>query len=187
MDEHTMASRETRNEAPDDQQVPIQIVCVYDQSDQQWYDDLKTYLVLWERARKITWLDIQAGADTAQTLEAYLQRADLIVLLLSPIFFVSHPCYNAIRLALHEQEQRPVPVVPILAHACAWQESPCGGLKALPEHALPLAQWTRPEQAYSQIRAGLVRLFPGLSTDGQPDRPRLFQARDLPRGYAANT
>jgi hypothetical protein len=42
---------------------------------------------------------------------------------------------------------------------------------------------SRGEQAYGQIRAGLVRLLPGLSADGQPGRPRLFQARDLPKGY----
>ena len=109
-------------------------------------------------------------------MQEHLRRADLILLLLSPTFFAVHTCYTAMICALQEKKQRQVPVVPIIARRCDWKASACSSLKALPDSALPLAEWTHPEQAYDQICAGLARLIPGLSISGQPVRPRLFQA-----------
>jgi WD40 repeat protein len=159
------------------------VVCVCASSDQQWYEEIKTYLVLWERSGTLTWLDVPAGANTSHTQGDHLLHADLILLLLSPTFFAVHRCYDALFRALHEREQRQVPVVPIIVHACDWQESAAGALRPLPDSALPLAEWTHPERAYGQIRAGLARLLSGLFPAEPYLRPRVFQARDLPQGY----
>ena len=116
-------------------------------------------------------------------MQEHLRRADLILLLLSPTFFAVHTCYTAMICALQEKKQRQVPVVPIIARRCDWKASACSSLKALPDSALPLAEWTHPEQAYDQICAGLARLIPGLSISGQPVRPRLFQAPDFRKDH----
>ena len=175
-----MESREAQESIP----TPQKIVCVFAPSDHQWYQDLKTFLVLWERTNKILWLEMQAG-HTRQTMQAYLRQANLILLLASPTFFDDHACYGAMLFAVQEQGQRQVPVVPILARACDWKESECSQMLALPDNELPSAEWEHQERAYENIRAGLARLIPGLSTQAVtlPGRPRLFQARDLPKGY----
>ncbi|HEY1349751.1 MAG TPA: toll/interleukin-1 receptor domain-containing protein [Ktedonobacteraceae bacterium] len=178
-----MESRETSTGARDKWQQPARVVCVCASSDQQWYEQIKMYLVLWERSGTLAWLDVPAGADTSHTLRDHLRHADLILLLLSPTFFAVHHCYDALLRALHEHDQRQVPVVPIIARACDWQESAAGALRPLPDNALPLAEWTHPEHAYGQIRVGLAHLLPGLLPPEPYLRPRLFQARDLPREY----
>jgi len=137
------------------------IVCVYTQNDESFYRELQTCLSLWQREKYIQWLEIPAGSDRERTMQAHLQQADLILLLISPDFFAKDYCYSAMKTSLQEHARRQMPVVPILARASAWKESACGGLHPLPADEQPIAQWTYPEQAYEEIRFGLVRLLSG--------------------------
>lgn len=137
------------------------IVCVYTQNDESFYRQLQTYLSLWQRERFIQWLETPAGSNAEDTMQAHLKHADLILLLISPDFFAQDPCYTAMKTALQEQAKRQVPVVPILARASAWKGSACGSLHTLPEDEQPIAEWRHPEQAYEDIRSGLVLLLPG--------------------------
>ena len=93
-------------------------------------------------------------------MQAYLQQAHLILLLISPDFFAYDPCYQAMHIALQERARRQVPVVPVLARASSWKGSMCGNLLALPGNEQPIAEWVHPEQAYEEIRSGLARLLP---------------------------
>ncbi len=137
------------------------IVCVYMQNDESFYRNLQTYLSVWQRERYIQWLELSAGSDVKQMLQAHLQQADLILLLISPDFFAQEQCYTAMLAALQEQLLRHIPVVPILARTSLWKESDCGGLRALPGNTQPIAEWFHPEQAYEAIRFGLARLLSG--------------------------
>src|SRR5258708_28244090 len=120
------------------QTTSLAIICVYAQTDKIFYTNLKTYLNLWEREQKIVWLEIQAGNDIDLTINANLQQADIILLLLSSKFLVSDECYMAMKTALQENAKRQVPVVPILARASDWKESACKDLRVLPANKLPI-------------------------------------------------
>ncbi len=160
------------------------IVCLYAQSDEPFYHDLQTHLFLWRQKGYIRWLDLPAGVHVEETLLAYIHQADLILLLISSDFFVPRVCRTALDQAIVEHETRGVPVVPVLARASLWKESECGHLHALPENERPITEWEYQERAYEDISAGLARSL-GLSPHAAtlPGRPRLFQARDLPKGY----
>lgn len=150
-----------------------QLVCIYTQNDEAFYHDLQISLSLWQREGYIQWLEISAGSNVENTMRAYLQQAHLIVLLISPDFFVQDRCYRAMQYALKEQPGRQVPVVPVLTRASAWKESFCGSLCALPTNEQPIAEWPHPEQAYEEIRAGLVRLLPGDRNFQRKLRPEM--------------
>ena len=180
-----MESRNTSSNAPDEQHAPTSIVCLYATRDESMYRELQTHLILWHTKGHIRWLELSAGADVEQTLLAFVQQADCVLLLISSSFFATSLYHRMMESALAEQTKRGVPVVPILARACDWKESACGGLKALPDNELPIAEWEHQERAYENIRAGLVRLIPSLATHmaSLAIRPKHFQARDLPKGY----
>ena len=177
-----MESRDTTQSA---EHSPVRVVVIYTVSDEPFYRRLQTHLSLWQREGYIQWLEIPAGRNMEQTMHTHLRLADLVLLLISPDFFAEDLCYMAMKAALQEQTGHKVPVVPILARASAWKRSACGGLQVLPDDEQPIVEWSHPEQAYENIRAGIARLIPSLSTQGATykDRSYIFQARDLPKGY----
>jgi len=144
---------------------------------------LKKSLNLWERDGQVRWLEILPGDEPAITWQNDVQRADLILLLLSPDFFPDERCYQTMHLALQERASRRVPVVSILVRAVNWRLSACKDLAIVPHNEQPVASWTSLDEALTSIGADLVRLVPGWQPMLPPLRPRLFQARDLPRSY----
>jgi WD40 repeat protein len=184
-EERAMESRDQSLNIQSEGRSPTQIVCIYAMRDEPFYRELQAYLVLWHTKGHIRWLDIPAGVDLEQTLLAFVQQADLILLLISPSFFATRVCHKAMERSLAEQARRSVPVVPLLARASDWKESDCGQMLALPENELPIAEWRHQERAYEQIRAGLARFVPGLSAQSvtHKEPSRIWSVRDLPRGY----
>jgi len=158
-----MENRDISSHALQEQHSPAQIVCIYAQCDEVFYRELQTYLILGEKKGHICWLELSAGTPVEQTLLAFVQQADLILLLISPSFFVTSVCHKAMESALAEQIRRGISVVPVLARASDWKESDCGHLKAFPENELPIAEWEHKERAYENIRASLVHLIPALT------------------------
>ena len=158
---------------------PKSIVCVHTQVDEPLYRELQTYLSLWQREGYVQWLEISAGSDRDLTMQAHLQQAHLILLLISADFFAEDHCYRAMHISLQEQARRQVPVVPILARASAWQTSACGHLRALPGNEQPIAQWVHPEQAFEEIYVCLARLLP------DDFRRKLIQETTSPRANLA--
>jgi WD40 repeat protein len=161
---------------------PKDIVCVYSQEDESFYHQLKKSLNLWVRQGHVRWLELCPGDETATTWQNHVKRADLILLLLSPDFFHDDLCYQTMHLALKERASRQVPVVPILVRAVNWQQSECRDLAVVPHNEQPVASWALQDEAYVSIAADLVRLVPAWQLS-LPTHPRLFQARDLPKGY----
>jgi hypothetical protein len=136
-----------------------EVLCLYESSDESFYQHLKIALGHWERSRKISWLESRPGNAVISTQREHLRRANLILLLCSANFFAHPSCDEALTTALHEHEQRQVPVVPVLVSACAWEESRCAQMALLPSNKKPINEWEQAERAYEDIRHGLIRLF----------------------------
>jgi hypothetical protein len=133
-------------------------VCLYAWEDEPFYRALQEALGLWQRQNKISWLEPVLGSDVRQLQQVYLRRAKLILLVCSAAFFADAVCDEAMAIALQERSQRGVLVVPLLARACAWEESQCAHLEVLPENKRPINAWTQADQAYESIRQSLIRL-----------------------------
>jgi NB-ARC domain-containing protein/WD40 domain-containing protein len=161
---------------------PRDIVCVYSQADESFYSQLKKSLNLWERQRKMRWLEVLPGDEPAATWQNDVKRADLILLLLSPDFFPDELCYQTMHLALQERASRQALVVPILVRAVNWRLSGCKNLPVVPHNEQAVASWTSSDEAFASIGAELARLLPswGLLV---PTRPTLFRVPDLPESY----
>jgi hypothetical protein len=110
-----LESNNASSNAPDEQHAPTSIVCLYAMRDEPMYRELQTHLILWQTKEHIRWLELSAGADVEQTLQAFVQEADLILLLISSSFFATSLYHRVMESALAEQTKRGVLVVPILA------------------------------------------------------------------------
>jgi hypothetical protein len=161
-----------------------------------FFRELQSCLYIWVRAQKIKWLEISAGDALGEAMTSHLCEADLILLLDSAAFIEDDAQYQWMQIALSEQAKRPVTVIPILARPSAWEETPYGALKVLPDNQQPLSLWSDRDEAYRQIFKSLA-LLPELktirSTSPSPtvahstgkQSTTTFQARALSAEYVA--
>jgi hypothetical protein len=76
---------------------PIEIFCSYAHEDESQLQKLETHLSMLKRQGLIsTWHDrqITAGTEWAQSVDAHLNSASVILLLISPDFIASDYCYG---------------------------------------------------------------------------------------------
>src|SRR5215813_5905899 len=91
--ESSQAHDSSRQQSPSVQ--PMRIFCLYDQEDVQFYRELQKHLHHLVRQQKIVWLEIGAGDVLEQITQKHLQRAHLILLLITPDFLAADALYDA--------------------------------------------------------------------------------------------
>src|SRR5690242_1028098 len=105
----------------------IKIFYCYAQADHELRDELEKHLSPLRRLRQVTWSDynILAGTNWEQEIEQRIDRAHLILLLISPDFIASDQCYTVeMQRALERQGAGEARVIPILLRPTYWEEAP---------------------------------------------------------------
>lgn len=124
---------------------------------------LRAHLSVLEREGLVhTWDDRQilAGDDFADAIDVRLNRADVILLLVSADFITSEYCYGKELERALERHADPADraiVIPIILRRCDWQSTPFAKLQALPAGARPLAEWPSADDYYTAVTQGLRR------------------------------
>ena len=141
----------------------IPVFCSYAHTDEGLLGELAKHLIALERAGLITeWSDrqIPPGAEWPEEIRTALERAGIILLLLSADFIASKYCYEIeMPYALQRHRDGQAVVVPILLRSVVWQDTPLAHLQMLPTGALPVASWPRPDDAFTEIAASLRALI----------------------------
>lgn len=134
---------------------------------------------------------IPAGADFADEIDAQLNQADVILLLVSAEFISSEYCYGKeLARAMERNADRNdrAIVIPIIVRRCDWEQTRFAPLQALPAGARPLAEWPTPDDYYTAVAKGLRQRLQGLvqpggGPTGQPSggwrKPRWWQRPGL--------
>src|SRR5436305_4724548 len=147
-------------------ELPITIFYAYAPEDTSWALELEKHLTLLQRQKLITtWHPrlICAGEDWQQVVDAQIQRASVILLLISPDFLASDYCYSSeMRQALSQEQTKGVRVVPILLRPVNWKDAPFAHLHPLPSDATFLTEWSNIDRAFAEITAGLRRTLEDL-------------------------
>src|SRR5579885_752185 len=92
------------------------------------------------------------GEDWRHTIHSHLDKADLILLLISPSFMQSNYCYGVeMQKALERHELGIASVIPIILRPTDWQRTPLGHLQALPRDGKPITLWRSRDEAFKQI------------------------------------
>ena len=134
----------------------------YSHKDTQHLETLKTHLKPLERANSISpWFDhyLIPGDDIDPKVAEALEKADIIVLLVSSDFLASDYCYTIeMKRALQRHDNGEARVVPVIVRDCVWKTTaPFGRLAALPTdgNAVMSLHWPDKDEAWRIVAEGI--------------------------------
>src|SRR5437588_1709042 len=148
---------------------PIGIFYSYAHEDERLRKQLENHLSPLKQEGLITgWYDrdVRAGTKWASEIEAHLNSARVILLLVSPAFMASDYCTSIeMKRALERDEAGEAHVIPIILRHVDWEKAPFGKLQALPKDAKPVTDWPNRDRAFVDIAKGIRKAIQGLATN----------------------
>lgn len=133
----------------------------YAHTDEPWLDVLLEHLSalsadgtveLWHDRRLV------AGAEVFPNIEAALDRAQIVLLLVSEASLASHECQREMWRAMENRKRGGADVVPVILQACGWRAAPLGQLSALPTDGVPVFSTRDPAAGCRDVVEGVRRL-----------------------------
>jgi len=101
-----------------------------------------------------TWHDrkIVAGTEWKSEIDNNLNKADMILLLISSDFIHSRFCYDIeMKEALERHKKNDAIVIPIIVRSVHWSNTPFAKLQVLPTDGKPINEWENKDRAYMEI------------------------------------
>lgn len=159
-------------------QKSVHIYCSYAHKDQSLLLDLKSHLFPLQRQDLIdTWSDtnVLPGTSKSKQIDEHLERAQIILLLLSPDYLSSDACYKEMQRAMERHERGEARVIPIILRRVLWKDLPCGRLDALPHTGKPVMAWESLDDAFFDIASGIQGIVEEmLSLEERVDEPKSY-------------
>ncbi|MBO0793505.1 MAG: toll/interleukin-1 receptor domain-containing protein, partial [Ktedonobacteraceae bacterium] len=142
---------------------PISVFISYAHEDEVLRQQLETHLSLLRRQGLIAdWHDrqIMPGIRRVAEINAHLETAQLILLLISPDFLASDYCYEVeLQRALEREKQGEAHVIPIILRPCDWHEAPFAHLSCLPHRGKPITTWDNQDKVFQDITSDIRRII----------------------------
>ncbi len=142
-----------------DEKKELEIFFSYSHKDKKMREELEKYMSHLKRHPLIrAWHDgeIGAGMVWAQEIDQHLNKANVILLLISQDFIASNYCYDIeMQKAIQRHEAGEARVIPIILHPAFWENTPIGKLQVLPTGAKPITQWAKRHQALMNVARGI--------------------------------
>jgi internalin A len=140
----------------------------YSHKDERLLSELKTHLSPLRRLQLIeTWDDreIEAGEDWREKINDNLERADIIILLISAYFIDSDYCYEKeMARALARHKKKEAHVVPIIVRDANWKAIPrLKGLQAIPKNGKPVMNWPNKHTAWRDVSERVQKMIEGMN------------------------
>jgi hypothetical protein len=133
---------------------------------------LGTYLAALKQQLKISeWHDrkIEPGANWDAEINAQLDSADLILLLVSADFLASEYCFGAeVEKALMRLRRGEVKVVPVLLKPCLWEESRHSEPQIIPRGAKAMTSLASVDEALKDVASEIRKLV----SEPPPNQPK---------------
>jgi Type ISP C-terminal specificity domain/N-6 DNA Methylase/TIR domain len=154
----------------------IELFYSYAHEDEALRNQLDKHLKLLQRQGYITqWHDraIDAGSVRSTQIEAHLEAARIILLLVSPDFMASDYCYSIeMQEALNRHKAGTATVIPIILRPTYLKNAPFADLEALPRDAKPVTTWSNLDAAFNSVAEGISKVVDKLN-EKLPDLPSL--------------
>jgi internalin A len=144
-----------RERTIDERRQAVRLFYSYSHKDEGLRNDLETHLKLLQRRGLIdTWQDrkIEAGDEWKRRIDENLERADIILLLVSADFIASDYCYEIeMKRALEREQNGESVVIPVIVRDVNLEDAPFAGLQYLPKDGLPVAKWPDRDSAWRNV------------------------------------
>jgi hypothetical protein len=144
---------------------PVRIYYVYapTERDKALLCEMESHLKALEYAGRMeSWHrgKICAGSAYDHECLVQLEKAQLLLLLISPDFFASPQVYEIeMKQALVRQSRGEVYVIPILLRPVYYDDAPFAQLEMLPSNGKPITSWTHRDEAFADVAYGLSRIL----------------------------
>jgi internalin A len=152
-----------RERAINEYKQPVRLFYSYSHKDETLRNELETHLKILQRLELIeSWHDrnIGAGEDWRQKIDENLERANIILLLISADFIASDYCYEKeMKRALEKHEKKEVRVIPVIIRDVNWTHAPFSKLQALPENGLPIVKWPDRDSAWRNVSEQIEKVI----------------------------
>jgi tetratricopeptide (TPR) repeat protein len=153
----------------------VKIFYSYAHKDRELREELARYL---GEEHISGWYDreIYPGTDWEKDIDANLEAADIVLLLISVDFMQSTYCVGKeMKRALERAEEKSAYVIPIIMRPVFWKNAPFSQLQVLPEAGKPVITWDNREVAYVEITESIHRIIDRVLTkqhlkDAEEDR-----------------
>jgi hypothetical protein len=133
----------------------ITVFFSYAHADEALRDRLDRHLAMLKRQGVIdVWHDrrIVPGEPIDEAIAAELERADLMLLLVSPDFLASDYCYEReMRRALERHAAGEAQVLPVILRPSDWHQAPFGHLLATPTDGKPITKFADLDDAFLEV------------------------------------
>jgi hypothetical protein len=102
---------------------------------------------------------VGAGKEWRGQVDAHLERADIVLLLVSASFLGSDDLWDEeMKRAMARHERGEARVIPVILRPCLWDGAPFGSLAALPEGGAPVTD----AKAWPSVDAALLDVAKGI-------------------------
>jgi internalin A len=137
----------------------VRLFISYSHKDENQRNELQTHIKLLQRQRIIdAWDDrrIDPGDEWKQKIDDNLERASIILLLVSSDFMASDYCYKTeIMRAMERHYNDEARVIPVIVRDTLWNNAPFAKLQALPKDGKPISQWPDKDTAWKNVAEGI--------------------------------
>lgn len=142
---------------------PLRLFYSYSHRDEGLRNELETHLKLLQRRGLIEpWHDrmIEAGDEWMQQIDENLERADIVLLLVSSDFIASTYCYEKeLKWAMAQHESGMAVVIPIIARNVSLEGAPFAKLQYLPKDGKAVTLWEDRDSAWRNVAEGIERVI----------------------------
>lgn len=155
--------------------LPAEIFFSYSHKDEHWRESIELVLKPLVRRGVISiWHNrLIAGEDWSSEIDNHLDRAQIILLLISPNYLASEYCYDKEMVrAMERHESGEAIVIPIILRPSDWQQSPFGKLMAFPRGGEPLSTLSDPEAVLVKLTREIQLIIDKLN-GSYPDSQEL--------------
>jgi hypothetical protein len=154
--------------------MPARVFISYAHADETFRDQLEKQLSILQRAGIVEiWNDrrLVAGEEWDHGIRFELERADIILLLVSPDFIASDYINDVeIARAMERHQAGSACVIPVILRPCKWEIAPFAKLQALPKDAKAISKWPNIDEAYLDVANGIHRAVEYLAKGSQTPR-----------------
>ena len=106
---------------------------------------------------------IKPGEEWGKSISSNLEKADIILLLISIDFINSNYCFDIeLDKALELHASGKVRVIPVILRSCLWSHTPFAKLQALPKDAKAVTTWSDQDDALTNVAEGVMRVAEDL-------------------------
>jgi hypothetical protein len=138
---------------------PLHVFYSYSHIDTKYKAELDKHLEMLRKEGVITtWHDgkIVPGSEWEVEIRTNLEKADIVILLISVDFLNSSFCYDKeLTRAMERHDRSDAVVIPVIIRTCDWKNATFGKLQGLPAGVKPVDSFRKRDVAWTEIAQGI--------------------------------